>query len=402
VPELPVDCPETDDPVCSCDGSEFRNACLAGPRGIDPACSVSPSTYDPCANAVCGDGCRLCSPDDVDCAETLEPKYCTTDGRCIDTDPECPATPSDACTAQDATSSGDDCLQLEGYAFDGTACSPIFCGCVGEECDALYPSQGLCELALGECIEPGRTCTDDVFPLVDGDPIWSPAYPEFTFEVTVHPNLVDGEEEIAVLEEWTAARWLGANDLVTDPAECPVVGASEVTLCPYPRELSLDVDGEFVSLLAVLKWDQVVLPDVDAEVEVRIENHPRGSSSFRVREPATMLPLLMIVQRGASLEVEESWEFSPFTFRPGPTLCEARSADCNWVFLAQSLEVEIDGQPRPSRVDPLEVGILPETSAGAAYQVSHSALFVQTFEADEPCAALYPPRQSFALSRFAD
>ena len=162
----------------------------------------------------------------------------------------------------------------------------------------------------------------------------------------------------------------------------------------YPERLIL-----FVTVIAVLKWDQIELPPANSDVEVLIERHPRASLSFKVRDPGTMLPLLMIVQRGDALQLEDGWEFPPFSFSPGATLCQAPSAACDWVFLAQSLDVAVDFDSHSS-IAPLRAGLIPAEASGRTvdYQVSHSAFFVQTFEGDMSCAALYSARQSFAFS----
>jgi hypothetical protein len=111
-----------------------------------------------------------------------------------------------------------------------------------------------------------------------------------------------------------------------------------------------------------------------------------------------LLPLVTIVQSGEAFQLEDRWEFSPFTFRAGHTVCQSPIRECNWIFLAQALEVDIDATPH-SAIEPGHSTPLP-VSFGAAQlevRVLHSAFFVQTFEG-EACAALYSPRQSFAFS----
>lgn len=310
--------------------------------------------------------------------------------------------PPDSCPAQDARSSGNDCESLDGWAFDGSECAPINCGCVGTECDEVSASLGDCQRRFLGCLELPM-CTDETFSVVDDDPALSPAYPEFVFEVVGTPELVDEESgEVAIFAEWTRAEWLGSMDLVEDPPLCIGAGG-EPTFCPEPypflRELSLEVDGEFVYLHAVLPWAQVLLPPENTGVDVRIERHPQGTLSFGMRDPNTMLPLLMIVQRADALELEDGWEFFPFTFRPGFTVCRSDVTDCGWVFLAQSLYVEADGALH-SAVLPGGTAVVPATPAPGttSAQVVHSAFHVQAFESGEVCAAVVPARQSFAFS----
>lgn len=399
VPRL-AEAPTTERPDAGRSDAGRSDAGRSDPQQPDAGPSpTQPPNYEPCAEKSCGDSCQLCGPDETDCAESAEPKYCTADGDCIDTEPECPV--SSQCQAQDANSSGDDCLSVTGYAFDGTECTLINCGCVGSDCDEIYPSLGACQQGFRACLEPFPACTDDVFPLVDQEPALAPTYPEFTFDVVGTPELVDEETgEVAILSEWTPAEWLGATELLSGPPECP--GTGEQASCPYPRQLSLSVDGEVVNLIVVVPWERFSLPAENQEVEVRIQRHPQGTLSFRVRDPITADALLMIVQRGDAFELEAAWEFATFTFRPGDTVCQGRTTDCNWVFLAQSLRVELSGLLH-SELAPQRVGLIPvETSEGTVtYQISHSAFYVQTFDG-EACGAVFAPQQSFALSPAAE
>jgi len=64
----------------------------------------------------------------------------------------------------DAESSGDDCVSVVGYAFDGTLCYPVVCGCRGDDCGELYPSLSECDDAFSACYENfgvTRACETD-------------------------------------------------------------------------------------------------------------------------------------------------------------------------------------------------------------------------------------------------
>lgn len=59
-----------------------------------------------------------------------------------------------ACAPVDARSNGDDCLNLLGYTWNGTACDEVQCGCTGSACDALYSTRARCEIEHAECAPP--------------------------------------------------------------------------------------------------------------------------------------------------------------------------------------------------------------------------------------------------------
>ncbi len=62
---------------CQADGSchPLQPICLSDDAGTEP--------YDPCEGLVCGEQCTLCPPNDPDCFETTELKFCTDDGQCV-------------------------------------------------------------------------------------------------------------------------------------------------------------------------------------------------------------------------------------------------------------------------------------------------------------------------------
>lgn len=96
-----------------------------------------------CLVATAPGGCT--GPEDCDSGETCE------NGACVGA-----SLPGRIeCTAMDAASSGDDCVRLEGYAFDGSDCAEVNCGCVGEDCDGLYDSRRECFAAYAHCATSG-------------------------------------------------------------------------------------------------------------------------------------------------------------------------------------------------------------------------------------------------------
>lgn len=67
----------------------------AGASGVDGA-STSPEPYEPCADRICGDSCRLCDPADESCVETPAVKRCGATGACTAAAPVCATQPGDA------------------------------------------------------------------------------------------------------------------------------------------------------------------------------------------------------------------------------------------------------------------------------------------------------------------
>ncbi len=54
-----------------------RQGCGNGTNG------GTPPAYDPCAGKACGEGCRVCPPDDPACVETMVVKACDPFHRCV-------------------------------------------------------------------------------------------------------------------------------------------------------------------------------------------------------------------------------------------------------------------------------------------------------------------------------
>jgi hypothetical protein len=64
-----------------------------------------------------------------------------------------------SCAPQRARSSGDECLRVEGYAWDGSRCDEIVCGCEGDDCGSLYPTAQACTAAFQACSSPSTVCS---------------------------------------------------------------------------------------------------------------------------------------------------------------------------------------------------------------------------------------------------
>jgi hypothetical protein len=55
------------------------------------------------------------------------------------------------CEPMDARSNGDECAAIPGYAWDGSMCFPIVCGCEGSDCGGIYPTIDACDQARAAC-----------------------------------------------------------------------------------------------------------------------------------------------------------------------------------------------------------------------------------------------------------
>jgi hypothetical protein len=167
--------------------------------------------YQPCAGKACGENCTICNPADPDCVETAVVKYCTADGSCTPSAPDCAADPcagvrcaagthcqageclpdkvfcggiagipcpdgsqcvddpSDSC---DPDAGGADCggmcvctqlaLCIRGYHWDGT---PGVCACVPDVQDGIPCGDNLCgkgqyccNSSCGICAPFGAAC----------------------------------------------------------------------------------------------------------------------------------------------------------------------------------------------------------------------------------------------------
>jgi hypothetical protein len=55
------------------------------------------------------------------------------------------------CEPMDARSNGDDCAAVAGFTWDGSMCHPIYCGCEGSDCGAIYATVDACDQARAAC-----------------------------------------------------------------------------------------------------------------------------------------------------------------------------------------------------------------------------------------------------------
>lgn len=78
--------------------------------------------YDPCEGKACGETCRICPPDDAQCAETAVAKACDPFGSCV------PAAPG--------------------------LCAPASAACAGKACGAECVIEPPCRTATPPCMVP--------------------------------------------------------------------------------------------------------------------------------------------------------------------------------------------------------------------------------------------------------
>jgi hypothetical protein len=106
------------------DSAAPESSCASAPRDVClPRCEENAD----CAGLGLGYSCQtgLCTPA-LRCAEPI-------------------------CGAMDARSSGDDCVRLEGYAWDGAECTSVNCGCTGTDCADLFATRSACLDVYGAC-----------------------------------------------------------------------------------------------------------------------------------------------------------------------------------------------------------------------------------------------------------
>lgn len=113
--------------------------------GVPCGCTHMTCTPMRCGREVCAEGtfccnssCNLCTPPGTGCIDIA----CAPD-----------------CSPMDARSNGR-CAGSPGYAWDGTACRPLACSCIGTECDAIFGTEGECNAAFGACA-PASDCSFD-------------------------------------------------------------------------------------------------------------------------------------------------------------------------------------------------------------------------------------------------
>ena len=111
--------------------------------------ACEPSVYQPCAGKECGAECTLCAPGDADCAEDAVIKYCSAEGVCAPSLPECEGgeQPYAPCGGK---ACGDAC----------SLCAPDDSNCVEtadlKACDAAGQCRSGIPVCEAEC-KPGAT-----------------------------------------------------------------------------------------------------------------------------------------------------------------------------------------------------------------------------------------------------
>ena len=181
-------CQQCDPNDLDCNETNVVKACNeAGECVIDTGdlCDeVEPEPYEPCAGKVCGDMCQQCDPNDLDCVETDEIKACNPDGECVsDTGDLCDDEEYDACAGK---SCGDMC----------TLCDPADLDCAETmEIKACNPN-GECVSDTGDLCDEVSACADSVLPADNfmaglewaggcGDMVIYAASPDGTMEVNL-------------------------------------------------------------------------------------------------------------------------------------------------------------------------------------------------------------------------
>ncbi|MBT6176704.1 MAG: hypothetical protein HOI23_05615 [Deltaproteobacteria bacterium] len=140
-------CQQCDPNDLDCNETNVVKACNEAGECVmdtgDLCDEVEPEPYEPCAGKVCGDMCQQCDPNDLDCVETDEIKACNPDGECVsDTGDLCDGEEYDACAGK---SCGDMCQQ----------CDPNDLDCFETE-------------EIKACNEAGE-CVSDTGDLCDGE-----------------------------------------------------------------------------------------------------------------------------------------------------------------------------------------------------------------------------------------
>lgn len=110
----------------------------------NPGDGATDSTYDPCADEVCGEVCQLCDPADADCVETSEIKACNQAGECV-------------------SDTGDLCNEVDPEPYE--PCGGKACGDMCQQCD---PDDLDCiETGVLKACDPQGDCVADTGDLCD-------------------------------------------------------------------------------------------------------------------------------------------------------------------------------------------------------------------------------------------
>ena len=106
-----------------------------------PVCDGGDGDWTPCGGLACGDSCTTCAPNDPDCVETAELKFCQADGTCMGVEPQT-CDPTDQWDPCEGKTCGDSC----------TLCDPDDPTCVEtlsiKECN----DEGVCSDTLPVCM----------------------------------------------------------------------------------------------------------------------------------------------------------------------------------------------------------------------------------------------------------
>jgi len=305
----------------------------------------------------------------------------------------------DACQGQDARSNGTMCGTTVGYAFNGAACKEVICGCSGTACDAIEDvTLEQCESTWALCLARVPECIPTRFPVETNELGYDATYPEYTFTVEGYPELYDAQSQtVAVFSDWTAAVWGGWQTVATESEFCGSIDGvfyPTVATCPQPKQLVLQAGAQTFRVNVTLHWPSVDTLAAPTNVEVRIVAHPSGSLVLQVRDAATDLLVVMVVQTlpGATA-VDAPWELAPFTFTQGEELCRTLPGTCGWSFSALGLAVSAAGVDES--VEPLYYKNVD--TGGVTYTVYHGAFFNRTDVSDHACSAPYAPRRNFAV-----
>ena len=231
-------CQQCDPNDLDCNETNVVKACNeAGECVIDTGdlCDeVEPEPYEPCAGKVCGDMCQQCDPNDVDCTEDSVIKACNEAGECVsDTGDLCDDEAYDACAGK---SCGDMCQQ----------CDPNDLDCFEtEEIKACNPD--------GECVsDTGDLCDDEEYDACAGKSCGDmcthcdPADLDCTETMEIKACNPDGEcvsdtGDLCDDEEYDACAGKSCGDMCTlcDPADLDCAETMEIKAC--------NPDGECVS-----------------------------------------------------------------------------------------------------------------------------------------------------------
>jgi hypothetical protein len=155
---------------CQSDAECGSLRCLCGI--CSRPCSAASECSDLAGRASCEalSGCRAAEPAvvacELGCSGDTDCQQGSTSGRCsggrcrwpVETSQASPVQSDSAsgrgpCDAMDAGSVNGCQGQVSGYAWNGVMCTPLFCGCSGADCGAIYATGSACDRAHAQCYE---------------------------------------------------------------------------------------------------------------------------------------------------------------------------------------------------------------------------------------------------------